>query len=226
MSPVLMGHAEEERLRVLIPIALLLIISILYLQFKRISTTILIFTGVAVAASGGFLLLWLYAQPWFLDFSIAGIAMRDLFQVDTVNLSVAVWIGFIALVGVATDDGVVMASLLDHRFRAAPPTDRESIIERTVEAGTRRVRACLMTTATTVLALIPVVTSHGRGSDVMMPMALPSLGGMAIELMTLFTVPVLYAWIEMVRLMWRGPRRGSQVGREETHEPVADAPRE
>jgi Cu(I)/Ag(I) efflux system membrane protein CusA/SilA len=223
---------SEERLRVLIPIALLLIVSILYVQFKRISTTLLIFAGVAVAASGGFLLLWLYAQPWFLDFSIAGIAMRDLFQVDTVNLSVAVWIGFIALVGVATDDGVVMASLLDHRFRAEPPTDRETIIARTVEAGTRRVRACLMTTATTVLALLPVVTSHGRGSDVMMPMALPSLGGMTIELMTLFTVPVLYAWIEMVRLAARRPRPGrpgppaSEIGREQPHESVADTPRE
>ena len=67
-------------------------------------------------------------------------------------------------------------------------------------AGMRRVRPCLMTTATTALALLPVVTSQGRGADVMVPMALPSLGGMAAILMTLFVVPVLYAWVEERRL--------------------------
>ncbi len=184
---------SEERLRLLIPIALLLIVTLLYLQFKRVSTTLIIFSGVAVAVSGGFILLWLWGQPWFLDVEIGGIAMRDLFQVDTMNMSVAVWIGFIALAGIATDDGVVMATWLDIRMKDAPPTSRAEVAERTVEAGRRRVRACLMTTATTILALLPVVTSQGRGSDIMLPMALPSLGGMAIELMTLFVVPVLYA---------------------------------
>lgn len=184
---------SEERLRILIPIALLLIVTLLYLQFKRVSTTLIIFSGVAVAVSGGFILLWLWGQPWFLDFDVGGIAMRDLFQVDTVNMSVAVWIGFIALAGIATDDGVVMATWLDIRMKEAPPGSPDEVVERTVEAGQRRVRACLMTTATTILALLPVVTSQGRGSDIMLPMALPSLGGMAIELMTLFVVPVLYA---------------------------------
>ncbi|HUT79221.1 MAG TPA: efflux RND transporter permease subunit, partial [Polyangia bacterium] len=72
----------------------------------------------------------------------------------------------------------------------------EEVRERTLEAGTRRVRPCLMTTATTILALLPVVTSQGRGSDIMLPMALPSIGGMIIELMTLFVVPVLFCALE------------------------------
>jgi Cu(I)/Ag(I) efflux system membrane protein CusA/SilA len=134
----------------------------------------------------------LYGQPWFLDFELVGTPMRDLFQVGTVNMSVAVWVGFVALVGVATDDGVVMSTYLKQRFERDPPESVEEVRQRTLEAGSRRVRPCLMTTATTILALLPVITSQGRGSDIMVPMALPSAGGMAIELLTLFVVPVLY----------------------------------
>ena len=180
----------------LVPIALAIIFILLYLQFHRVAVSAIIYTGVAVTVSGGFLLLWLYGQPWFLDFDVAGTSMRDLFQVGTINLSVAVWIGFIALVGIATDDGVVMSTYLKQRFSAAPPTSIDEVRERTLEAGVRRVRPCLMTTATTILALLPVITSQGRGADIMVPMALPSVGGMAIELVTLFVVPVLYAAIE------------------------------
>jgi Cu(I)/Ag(I) efflux system membrane protein CusA/SilA len=183
---------SEKRLGLLVPIALALVFILLYLQFHRVWVTAVIYTGVAVAVSGGLLLLWLYGQPWFLDFDVMGTPMRDLFQVGTINISVAVWIGFIALVGVATDDGVVISTYLQQRFREEPPTNLQEVRERTLEAGTRRVRPCLMTTATTILALIPVITSQGRGSDIMVPMALPSVGGMLIELMTLFVVPVLF----------------------------------
>src|SRR5690606_19662172 len=165
-------------------------------QFHRVITSVIIYSGVAVSVAGGFLLLWLYAQPWFLDFSLFGTSMRSLFQVGTVNVSVAVWIGFIALVGIATDDGVIMATYLKQRFELAPPTSLQDVRERTLDAGTRRVRPCLMTTATTILALLPVVTSQGRGADMMVPMALPAVGGMLIELMTLFIVPVLYCAVE------------------------------
>lgn len=191
---------SEDKLRVLVPIALVIVFLILYMQFGRISTALIIFSGVAICISGGFSLIWLYSRPWFLDFSILGVDMRDLFQVGTINLSVAVWIGFIALLGIATDAGVVMATYLSQRFRAQPPTSIEEVHERATEAGTRRVRPCLMTTATTALALLPVVSSQGRGSDVMVPMALPSIGGMGTILLTLFTVPLLYAWVEEIRL--------------------------
>ena len=187
---------SEKRLSILVPIALAFVFILLYLQFHRTVVTAIIYSAVAVAVSGGFILLWLYAQPWFLDFSLFGTSMRDLFQVGPINISVAVWIGFIALVGIATDDGVVMSTYLQQRFNNAPPSTVEEVRERTLEAGSRRVRPCLMTTATTILALLPVITSQGRGSDIMVPMALPSVGGMTIELMTLFVVPVLYCALE------------------------------
>jgi Cu(I)/Ag(I) efflux system membrane protein CusA/SilA len=118
--------------------------------------------------------------------------MRELFQLHPMLLSVAVWVGFLALFGIATDDGVVMATYLDQRFAANAPTTIAEVRAAVVEAGERRIRPCLMTTATTVLALLPVLTSTGRGADVMIPMAIPSFGGMTIELLTLFLVPVLY----------------------------------
>lgn len=187
---------SEKRLSLLIPVALAFVFILLYLQFHRAAVTAVIYTGVAVSVAGGFVLLWLYGQPWFLDFSILGTSMRELFQVGTINMSVAVWIGFIALVGIATDDGVVMSTYLAQRFSQAPPTSLQEVRERTLEAGSRRVRPCLMTTATTILALLPVITSQGRGADIMVPMALPAVGGMMIELMTLFIVPALYCAME------------------------------
>ena len=190
---------SADRLAVLVPLALLLIFLVLHLQFSKISTTAIIYTGVAVAVSGGFVLMWFYQQPWFMDFSVAGHAMREVFQIRPTNLSVAVWVGTIALVGIATDDGVVMATYLDQRFARDKPETIEEIRDAVLEAGKRRVRPCLMTTATTLLALLPVITSTGRGSDVMIPMAIPSIGGMAVELITLFVVPVLYCSREELR---------------------------
>jgi Cu(I)/Ag(I) efflux system membrane protein CusA/SilA len=134
---------------------------------------------------------------------VFGVEMRTLFQIHTINLSVAVWVGFLALFGIATDDGVVMGTYLTQLFRDKAPNTREAIREAVVEAGERRVRPCLMTTATTILALLPVLTSTGRGSDVMVPMAIPSFGGMMIEVMTMLVVPVLYCWIQERKLAYR-----------------------
>ncbi len=191
---------SEQRLSFLVPLALVLVFVLLYLQFKRMAIAGIIYVGVFVAVSGGALLLWMYGQPWFLDFSLAGTDMRELFQIGPINLSVAVWIGFIALVGIATDDGVVVSTYLKQLFDERKPTDPSQVRALTLEAGMRRVRPCLMTTATTILALLPVITSQGRGSDIMVPMALPALGGMMVELMTLFVVPVLYCALEERRL--------------------------
>ena len=191
---------SEKYLKALIPIALLLVFVLLYLQFKKISTSIVIFIGVIVSMSGGFILLWMYAQPWFLDFSIFNTSMRDLFQVSPINLSVAVWVGFITLLGIATDDGVVISTYLDQQFAQSPANTVQQIRQRVAEAGLRRVRPCLMTTATTILALLPVITSQGRGADVMIALALPAVGGMLVELITLFVVPVLYCIIKEIQL--------------------------
>ena len=185
-----------KTLAMVMPIALFAIFMLIYLEFKSTSTTLLIFTGVFIAWSGGFILLWCYGQPWFLDFSLFGVEMRGLFQVHTINMSVAVWVGFLALFGIATDDGVVMGTYLTQLFRDKAHTTKEEVRALVLEAGARRVRPCLMTTGTTILALIPVLTSTGRGSDIMVPMAIPSFGGMLIEVVTMLVVPVLYCMIK------------------------------
>jgi Cu(I)/Ag(I) efflux system membrane protein CusA/SilA len=179
-------------LRVVLPLALFAIFIILYFQFSSVSTTAMVFSGIFVAWSGGFLMIWLYAQPWFLDFDMFGVNLRVLFQVHPINLSVAIWVGFIALFGIASDDGVIMATYLQQSFREKRPNSIEEIRQATVDAGMRRVRPCLMTIATTVLALLPVLSSTGKGSDIMVPMAIPSFGGMVMATLTMFVVPVLF----------------------------------
>ena len=190
----------RRTLSLVLPAALFLIFLILYFQFRRASTTLLVFSTIPVCWAGGFLLIWLYGQPWFLDFSVFGVGMRDLFQVHPINLSVAIWVGFLALFGIASDDGVVMATYLDQSFARREVRTVHDVREAVVAGGTRRIRPCLMTTATTILALLPVLTSSGRGADVMIPMAIPSFGGMCIELMTMFIVPVLYCAVREFRL--------------------------
>jgi copper/silver efflux system protein len=196
----------EKRLGFLIPIVLVSIFLMLYLQFRSTATTAMILTGIAVAWAGGFIMLGLYAQPWFMDFSFFGTNMRDLFQMGTVNLSVAVWVGFIALFGIAVDDGVVMATYLDQSIARKEKklddgiTDVNQIREAVITAGMRRIRPCLMTSATTILALLPILTSTGRGADIMIPMAIPAFGGMTFQLITLFIVPVLYSMHEEYKL--------------------------
>ncbi|TDQ18952.1 Cu(I)/Ag(I) efflux system membrane protein CusA/SilA [Algoriphagus boseongensis] len=184
----------EKRLGIVVPLCLILIFLILYFQFRAVSTSLFVFVGIGMAFSGAFLMLWLYGQDWFMNFSFFGTNLRDLFQMKIYNLSVAVWVGFIALFGIATDDGVVVASYLDQSFKENQPKSVKEIREAVLEAGKRRVLPCMMTTATTLLALVPVLTSTGRGSDIMIPMAIPSLGGMVLEITTVFIVPTLYCW--------------------------------
>ena len=191
-----------EKLRVVLPLALFVIFLILYFQFRSVVTTCIVFSGVFVAWSGGFLMLWLYGQDWFLNFEVFGESVRDLFQVHPIDLSVAVWVGFLALFGIATDDGVIMSTYLRQTFDRTQPRTRDDIREAVVKAGKRRIRPCLMTIATTVLALIPVLTSTGRGSDVMVPMAIPSFGGMTVVLITVFVVPTLYCAVQELKARW------------------------
>ena len=190
----------EKTLSVVVPLALAIIFLILYFQFRSVATSLIVFTGIAVAFAGGFIMIWLYGQDWFLNFNFFGENMRDLFQMHSINLSVAVWVGFIALFGIATDDGVVMATYLTQTFDRNTPENVKEIRVSIIEAGEKRIRPCLMTTATTLLALLPILTSTGRGSDIMIPMAIPSFGGMLIALITLFVVPVLYSWKAEVQL--------------------------
>ena len=190
----------EKTLSVVVPLALAIIFLILYFQFKSVTTSIMVFTGITVAFAGGFIMLWLYGQEWFFNFNFFGQNMRELFNMKTINLSVAVWVGFIALFGIATDDGVVMATYLTQTFDREKPTSKNGIRMAASEAAEKRIRPCLMTTVTTILALLPVLTSTGKGSDIMIPMAIPIFGGMVIDITSYFIVPVLYSWREEMKL--------------------------
>lgn len=195
------GNYEQQvraakRLAIVIPISLILIFLLLFFQFRTITASCIHFSGVFVAFAGGFIMLWLYGQGWFLNFSVAGINMRDLFQMHTINMSVAVWVGFIALFGIATNDGVIMGTYIHQVFEQRHPATVHDVREAVVAAGLKRVRPAMMTTAVAVIALLPVLTSTGKGADIMVPMAIPTFGGMIIQVMTIFVVPIFQS-------MWR-----------------------
>ncbi|WP_092440728.1 efflux RND transporter permease subunit [Williamwhitmania taraxaci] len=185
-----------KRLAIVIPISLLLIFLLLYFQFKTITASFIHFSGVFVAFAGGFIMLWLYGQGWFMNFDVAGVNIRDMFQMHPINLSVAVWVGFIALFGIATNDGVIMGTYIHQVFEENNPSTVKEVREAVVLAGKKRVRPAMMTTAVAVIALLPVLTSTGKGADIMVPMAIPAFGGMIIQLMTIFVVPLFQS-------MWR-----------------------
>ena len=195
------GNYEQQerasaRLLFVIPLSLLAILLILYFQFRTITASLIHFSGVFVAFAGGFILLWLYGQPWFMNFDVGDVNMRDLFQMHSINLSIAVWVGFIALFGLATNDGVLMGTYIHDTFEQRDPKTNKEIREAVVYAGLKRVRPAAMTTATALIALLPVLTSTGKGAEIMVPMAIPTFGGMLIQSMTMFVVPVF-------QCMWR-----------------------
>ncbi len=190
------GNYEQQiratkRLAIVIPISLVLVFLLLFFQFKTFTASSIHFSGVFVAFAGGFIMLWLYSQPWFLNFSVAGVEMRHLFQIHTINMSVAVWVGFIALFGIATDDGVIMGTYIHQVFEKEKPTTIEAVREAVIHAGQKRVRPAMMTAAVAIIALLPVLSSNGKGADIMVPMAIPTFGGMIIQIMTMFVVPIL-----------------------------------
>jgi Cu(I)/Ag(I) efflux system membrane protein CusA/SilA len=188
-------HAQKT-MRAIIPVALGLIFLILYFQFESFGWSCLVFSTIFTAWSGGFIWLWFYNQSWFLNFSLFGVNFRELFNIHPYNLSVAVWVGFLALFGIASDDAVLMMTYLKERFASENPQTIEQIRRETMIGAFRRVRPALMTSATTILALLPVLTSIGRGSDIMVPMAIPSFGGMTVSLVDLLVVPTLYCMIK------------------------------
>ncbi|MFP4845585.1 efflux RND transporter permease subunit [Winogradskyella sp. PE311] len=185
---------SQKTLRLILPIVLAIIFLILYFQFRSVTLSLMIFTSVAVAFAGGFIFMWLYSQPWFFNINLGFNNLRDLFNMETINLSVAIWVGFIALFGIATDDGVVMGTYLNQNFKNKELANINSIRMLVIEAGKKRITPCLMTSATTILALFPILTSSGKGSDIMIPMAIPILGGMLMSIITLFVVPLLFCW--------------------------------
>jgi Cu(I)/Ag(I) efflux system membrane protein CusA/SilA len=163
-----------KRMQLLVPICIAIMFVSLYLGFRRKWIAPVIFIDVIVSLSAGFLLLPLWDA----------------------NLSVAVWVGFLVLLGVVDDDSVVLSTYLEGIFDKKEMQSVEDIRESVVQAGLKRIRANLMTIATTVFGLMPVFWATGRGADIMKPIALPSLGGMSVSVVTMFIVPCLFCAIE------------------------------
>ena len=171
-------ESEIESRRKLIPslmICLAIILLLLYMAFKNFTSLAILSTGLPVSLAGGIILLFI------LDF----------------KFSTAVWVGFIALFGVATDNAVVLLSTLDNLFRKKVPKTVEDVRQTVIEGGLLRVRPAMMTTMTTIVALIPIMLSTGTGSEIMKPMASPTVGGLiTATLANLILVPVLYCWVK------------------------------
>ncbi len=164
---------SNKKLLLLVPLSLLLNLLIIYFNFRSFSLSAIVFSAIPVAAAGGLILLNITNTP----------------------TSVAVWVGFIALFGIAVDDGVVMMSFLKEKLKSDHVKNFEELKEIILEAGSRRIRPLIMTTLTTIFALLPILWASGQGSEVMRPMAIPILGGMIIEFITLFIVPVVFSYI-------------------------------
>ena len=159
-----------------IPAVILINLFLLYMGFRNLPIALVIFSGIPVAFAGGMIAV-----------AIAG-----------VKLTTAVWIGFIALFGIAADDGVVVATYIRQVLKRRTIRNVEELRTAIYDAGLKRIRPCVMTTVTTIAALIPVLLSTGRGADVARAMALPVFGGMLVEPFTSFIVPTLYcAYMEM-----------------------------
>lgn len=182
-SIVWAGQYENQvratnRLKLLVPIALVINLIIIFLGIKNLRNSAIIFSAVPIAMAGGLILLW-----------IGGF-----------NTSVAVWVGFIALFGIAVDDGVVMMTYLQAAIKNHNPRNWNDLKDCILEAGSRRIRPLVMTTTTTVVALLPVMWATTTGSEVMKPMAIPTLGGMLVELITLSVVPVTFSYFEQRKM--------------------------
>ncbi len=193
-------NQEEARKRfaLLIPLCLAAIFFLMYLQFRTLSVPLIIFLGtVPLAVAGGLLFIW--AWPWLHNL-LWSIGLTGASPEGPVYVTVAVVVGFIALMGICVDDGVLMATYMTQLKEERKPSSREEVRALTREAAGKRIRPALMTTVTTLAALVPVLLASGRGSDLARPMALPVFGGMLIELLTIMIVPVAYSWWMETRL--------------------------
>ncbi len=168
----------NRRLIVIIPVVISINLLLIYLHFRNLPLTLIIFSQIPIAIFGGMIGLGWYG----------------------VEMNTAIWIGLIALIGISVDDGVVIATYMEQLFARRPLRTVQDVREVTVEAGRRRIRPCLMTAFTTFAALLPVILATGRGADVARAMALPVFFGMFIEMVSLFVVPVLYCGYTEMKL--------------------------
>ncbi|MBD3675673.1 MAG: efflux RND transporter permease subunit [Planctomycetaceae bacterium] len=160
----------NRRLMWIVPLVILINLLLHYLHFRNLPISLVVFSGIPVAAAGGMIAV----------------------AVMGVDMNTAMWVGFIALFGLAADDGIVMATYMRETLKRRSVRNVAEIRAAIYEAGLKRIRPCVMTTVTTLAALVPVLMSDGRGADVARAMALPVFGGMLIEPFTTFIVPTLY----------------------------------
>jgi Cu(I)/Ag(I) efflux system membrane protein CusA/SilA len=178
-------HMERaaQRLQLVVPLTLAIIFILLYLNFGRLTEALIVMLSVPFALVGGIWLLWL------LDY----------------NVSVAVGVGFIALAGVAAETGVVMLIYLDHAYQAQRSLcqsegrefTREDLHAALMAGAAERLRPKMMTVAAIMAGLLPIMWSHGTGSEVMRRIAAPMVGGMVSStLLTLIVIPAIYALVK------------------------------
>jgi Cu(I)/Ag(I) efflux system membrane protein CusA/SilA len=173
----------KARLKIVVPITVLIIFLLLYLNFRRVTETLIVMLSVPFALAGG---LWLM---WWLGF----------------NLSVAVAVGFIALAGVAAETGVVMLIYLDNaltalqsqRITEGRPFTHDDLYAAIMAGAVERVRPKMMTVAAIMAGLLPIMWSHGTGAEVMQRIAVPMIGGMVSStVLTLVVIPAIYAVVK------------------------------
>ena len=192
----------KARLKIVVPVTILIIFLLLYLNFRRVTETLIVMLSVPFALVGG---LWLM---WWLGF----------------NLSVAVAVGFIALAGVAAETGVVMLIYLDNaltelkerREAEGRPFTRDDLYQATMSGAVERVRPKMMTVTAIMAGLLPIMWSHGTGAEVMQRIAVPMIGGMVSStLLTLVVIPAIYALVKGIHLQ---ARQAEPIGSEATAE--------
>ncbi len=192
----------NRRLMWIIPTVLVVNLLIIYLGFRDFAISVVVFSAIPVAFAGGMIAL----------------------AVMGVDMNTAVWVGFIALFGIAVDDGVVMATYIQQTLNRRHVRDIEELRDAIYHAGLKRIRPCVMTTVTTLIALAPILLSTGRGADVARAMALPVFGGMVVEPFTTFIVPTLYCGYRelMMRIgTWNTARNGQTAGNHDQTKAVA-----
>lgn len=185
-------HAKQ-RLKLILPIVFFLILILLYIIFNSVTEAFVLIFPTIYAMTGGLLLQWMLGY----------------------NFSVAVWVGYIALFGIAVETGVVMVVYLheamDERRKLETPLTKEDVVEAAMHGAVQRLRPKLMTVAAVLASLIPIMWESGIGSDVMKPIAAPIIGGMITSTIhVLILVPVFFVMMKE-RALKRGTLNQNQV---------------
>jgi Cu(I)/Ag(I) efflux system membrane protein CusA/SilA len=170
----------KEKLKVVIPITLLIIFVLLYFNFGSVIETLIVILSVPFALVGSIWLMYILGY----------------------NMSIAVWVGIIAVAGLAAQTGVVMIIYLDNAYEKMEKEGKmkswKDLVEAIDEGAVQRVRPKMMTVMTMILGLLPLLWSHGTGADVMKRIAAPMIGGLVTStILTLVIIPAIYA-------IWKG----------------------